>query len=95
VKWDREVSAGAGGAQKGAGVSAGDMVEDFGDERECARASLRRGAEKAELIGGTHSTERERASARGQQLGVWQSRSTRQRGKRGTLAKGISVDSLA
>jgi hypothetical protein len=65
VKWDGEVSAGAGGAKKGLGAWAGDVAEDSSDVRECARAGPRWGAGKAKLTGEAHGAARERASARG------------------------------
>ena len=95
MKWDGEVSAGEGGAQKWDGAWAGDVAEDSGDVPECTRAGLRWGAWKVERTGEAHGAARERASARGQRLSVWQSGPAKQRGKRGARAKGTDTNSLA
>jgi hypothetical protein len=66
AKWDRGASAGVGGAQKGAGGRGRAMWTGImASVREGACASPRRGAMKAELIGGSHGAARERERARG------------------------------
>jgi hypothetical protein len=55
AKWDEGASAGAGGAKKGAGVRGhATWLGILTCVRECARASPRQDAEKAELTGGSH-----------------------------------------
>jgi hypothetical protein len=57
--------------KKGLGAWASDVAEDFGDVRECARWSTT-GRGEGGTDRGSHGAarERERASARGQRLGV-------------------------
>jgi hypothetical protein len=60
------VSAGTGGALKGARVRGRAMWPGISAcVRECARAGPRRGAGKAELIGRSHGAARERERAHG------------------------------
>jgi hypothetical protein len=59
AKWDGGASAGVGGAQKGDGVRGWATWSGISAcVRECARASPRRGAGKAELTGGSHCAAR-------------------------------------
>jgi hypothetical protein len=89
------VSAGAGGAQKGSwGAWTGVMAENSGDVRECARAGPRRAREGRADWGGPRHREGE-GKRTGQRLGDWRTGPARQRGKRGTRAKGTYADSLA
>jgi hypothetical protein len=55
--------------------------------REGACASPRRGAGKAELIGGSNGAARERASTRGKQLGVLTRRAREEERARGARAR--------
>jgi hypothetical protein len=65
AKWDGEVSAGAGGAQKELGAWAGDMAEDPGERARLHARWSTAGAGKAELIAQSHGAARERAGAWG------------------------------
>jgi hypothetical protein len=59
VKWDEGASAGAGGAQKGAGVRGRATWPGISAcVHKCACAGPRRDAGKAELIGGSHGAVR-------------------------------------
>jgi hypothetical protein len=81
--------------KKELGAWAGDMVEDSGDVRECARAGPQRGTGKAELTGGAHGAERERASTWGattRRLAKWARETEREEGRAG---EGNRHDSLA
>jgi hypothetical protein len=80
--------------KKGLGVWAGDVAEDSGDVRDCARAGPRRGARKAELTGEAHGAARERASARGNGSASGRAGPQSREG-RGARAKGTDADSLA
>jgi hypothetical protein len=87
AKWDEGASAGAGGAQKGAGVHGRASWPGISScVHECVHAGPRWGARKEELTGGP-TTQREETGARGKRFSEL-TRRAREARVRGALGRG-------
>jgi hypothetical protein len=92
AKWDGGASAGAGGAQKGAGVRGRATWPGISAcVRECVRAGPRRGAGKAELTGGP-TVQREGAGECRERLGVLTKQAREAETGKGARARATGVE---